>query len=205
MADRIESGTFAQACEKAKSQRENLGHHEIMEQGTGEWLCARRSEGVTSMMGSFRVLIRQGYLFFFGDLGDFVFERHGTKDMLNWAAEAVGSPEYFREKVVAGRSEAFYQGDAVEFLRDALTDPDGDQKVAKDAAENLGVYIDDEEELAPQLARICLDEVTPDDWYRAWADAGDDEPINLCRSSPRLLTAMECLRWMTTKLGYTSR
>jgi len=57
------------------------------------WMCSRPNSGIFR----FYVCSLPGFLFVYGDLGEFVWRR--CEDMLYWAESAIGSLDYFSEKV----------------------------------------------------------------------------------------------------------
>jgi hypothetical protein len=197
---RIERGTFEQAVERAKAWGEKtFKNHHALPRGPGEWFCARLlpenewTDGKPTYTGydSFRLIVRAGYLFWFGDLGDYIIERNGCLNMVAWAAGAVDSPIYLTEKIQAGERECFYLGDAEAELAGELFGDDEDERhVASNVAESLGAQIDAEKgtvELSSDL--------TPEEWYGAWVEAERDEPPDCIDPSPTALRMMESLRW----------
>ncbi len=63
-------------------------------------------------IGAVRILTYPGGLTYTGDMGTFVFERHGCRDMLAWWPGSVSS--YIREKCVAGETDEYSEEFALE-------------------------------------------------------------------------------------------
>jgi len=97
------------------SALDDFRNHELSQLPCGDWRCGRRH----SCISSFRVILRPGFVFVYGDVGDWILQ-HSDADSLAWLRGAVGSPDYLLGKVRAGKEDWFYEGDVVSFLEDQI-------------------------------------------------------------------------------------
>lgn len=159
----------------ARFAAEAFVDHVLTVEGPNEWRCGKAG----TVIMSFRILCRTGMVAVWGDLGEWVL-RHGDKDSVRWLRGAVRSPDYLLEKVKAGEKERFYVADAEKLLADPETDEYwGEGVVAK---------------VRESLESRWGDEMTRDEWYEAWSDAGADEPPGADYPREAALWLVEMLR-----------
>ena len=139
------------------------------------FLCGRLSTGIYA----FNITTIPGRLIVTGDIGTLIVER--LNDMFEWAPNAVGSINYFAEKVPSELATKEYDQDmAFEFLAELQVLEGTESKLALQAAE-LEDYVDDQARF-----EIAL--------YESGIIDGCDFPC-LANWKPSFLWCREAVKW----------
>lgn len=153
----------------------DFADHALTVEGPNEWRCGKAG----TVIMSFRILCRPGMVVVWGDLGEWVLRPSG-RGTVAWLRGAVDSPDYLLSKIAAGKKERFYVAEAEKLLADPETaEYWGEGVVAK---------------VRESLESRWGDEMTRDEWYQAWSDAGADEPPGADYPCEAALWLVEMLR-----------
>jgi hypothetical protein len=146
-------------------------------------------------MESFNILTSPEHLFYYGDMGDFVFHRYGSEDMLKFfnTEDLQINTSYWSEKCVAGEKEEW----SIEAFRNAVrhdteewdfSNPEEHYYSLREQVDDL-ISSEDEWEAVTNLR----------DWSNSKHPLNDFWEHNMKEYTPRFLWCLYALSWTANK------